>query len=76
MVIYFLIFDANAVMLSRCVRMVDGTAQREAGTFPQQLRHQDLGAAGCQNEERGVCCVPSDPIRGRDRAHGLEKRTP
>lgn len=60
--LFFKNLDANTVIpLSRCVRMVDRTTQREAGTFPQQLRHQDLGAAPFQCEEREACCVPYVP---------------
>lgn len=47
--------------LSRRFRVVDGTTSREAGTFPQQLRHQDLVAAGCQGDAMRLLLPPLRP---------------
>lgn len=40
--------------------MVDGTTSWKAGTFPQQLRHQDLGAAGLQRGEESLLLTASE----------------
>lgn len=53
--------------------MVDGTTSWKAGTFPQQLRHQDLEAAGSQHkeeedeeeeeeDEEESCCLPANAL--------------
>ena len=44
----------------RCLRVVDRTAPRQAGTIPQQLRDQDLGAAGPQHEEESLMTLSED----------------
>lgn len=54
-------WDTELSCLSdRCLWVVDRTASRQAGTVPQQLRDQDLGAAGPQHEEESLMTLSED----------------
>lgn len=61
---FFILWNVTLIwscLLVRCLRVVDRTTAWKAGTFPQQLRHQDLEAAGLQHEEESLPhpCWPS-----------------